>query len=316
MNEYTYQPCGFRVGSFFKRRVFTDEEGTLYLLELDRGVYGGVYIRISTYRFNDEGSVVEAPAPRAEILIDHLKRLEPKELERALREWVLYDLQTPRSHLDALGKTFCGRYLTDTDRELLFRDPHAVHPLIDFDALEGEETLRFLTPPLFPFAIRYLGVTVTEDARLLGPEGRPLTMDEFEKIERRWREALLPSLVAADARLEKIQERLSEMYFRAWAWLEGQPDGEPSDPNATIEVYDSLSGSGIPIERIPFTEVSFTDTEKYRMSFWGHPEVKICNLFYYLYDRLGHRLAEADLGLYLDIEMGLQREVSFRGNGQ
>jgi hypothetical protein len=311
VTEYTYKPCRFRVGSFFNRRVFTDEEGTLYLLELDRSLYGGLKILIGTYRFDESGKLIEVSAPRAEALIEYFKRLESKELERLLQEWIHYELEIPRSHLEALGEKFCRYWIDDTDEELLFHDPRSIHPRIDFDALKREGTLRFLTPPIFPFVIHSLGVTVTEDARLLGPQGRPITIETFEELERRWKDGLLPDLIAADHRLEKIQDRLSESYFRARSWLEAQPDGEPRDPDATIEVCDSLTGSGIPIAYIPFTEVSFTDTEKYRMSFWGHPEVEICNLFYYLYDRLGHRLLDADLELYLDVELRLQQEVAF-----
>jgi hypothetical protein len=59
-----------------------------------------------------------------------------------------------------------------------------------------------------------------------------------------------------------------------------------------------------------YSEVSFTDTEQYSMGYWRFPEFKMCNLFYYMYDRFGLGLLDAELTLFTQVEMLRQTEYT------
>ena len=305
--------CKCRINVYDERIVFADENGLLYLWEADEGLSGGINIYITAFAFNEKGTLEEVDTPRIKLLIEHIKRkektLSKKELRDYLRSIYTYEFEIPNMHWLNLGYRICRWYIKDTDEELIFGYTDAKHATIDFEKLEKEDILHIETPPLFPYEIKEAGVIITEDARLLTQEGEQITAEEFDRRYDAFRRRTLPKLQEKEQELEKIQNRLGENFFLAKHWLEQVENDDECDPLSTIDVYDKISDTGIPIQKIYFSEVSFTDTEKYSFSYWGFPEFKICNLFYYLFERLGYRLLDAKLTLYLDVEMMLQKEV-------
>ncbi len=255
----------------------------------------------------------EVDTPRSKLLIEHIKRkeetLSKEELEDYIWSIYTYEFEIPNLHWLNLGYRLCRYFIKDTDKELIFGDTDAKHATIDFGKLEKEDILHIQTPALFPFEIKETGVIVTEDAKLLTKEGEQITTEEFNRRYDAFRRHILPELQKKERELEKIEKRFGKNYFLAKHWIESVENDDECGPSPTIDAYDATSNIGIPILKIYYTEVSFTDTEKYSFSFWGFPEFKICNLFYYLFERLGYRLLDTKLTLYLDVEMMLQKEV-------
>ena len=310
----TTELCKCRINVHDERIVFADENGLLYLWEADEGLSSGLNIYITTFTFNEKGILEEVNTPRSKLLIEHLKRKEKTLSKNELKDYMwsiyTYEFKVPDLHWLNLGYRLCRWYINDIDEELIFGYADAKHAIIDFEKLEKEDTLHIETPPLFPFEIKEAGVIVTEDARLITKEGEQITTEEFNRRQNAFRRRILPKLQEKERELEKIEKRFGENYFLAKHWIESIENDDKSSPLPTIDTYDAISETGIPICKIFYSEVSFTDTEKYSLSFWGFPEFKVCNLFYYLFERLGHHLLDAKLTLYLDVEMMLQKEVT------
>ena len=310
----TTELCKCRISVHDERIVFTDENGVLYLWEADEGLYSGINIYITAFAFNDKGILEEVDTPRSKLLIEHIKRKEETLSKKALKKYIwsiyTYEFEIPDLHWLNLGYRLCRWYIEDIDKELIFGYKDAKHALIDFEKLEKDDILHIKTPPLFPFEIKEAGVIITEDAKMLTKEGKQITTEEFHKRYDAFRQDILPKLEEKERELEKIEKRLGENYFLAKQWMEGLENNDETSPTPTVDVYDKISDTGIPIHKIYYSEGSFTDTEKYSLSFWGFPKFKVCNLFYYLFERLGDHLLDAELTLYLDVEMMLQKKVT------
>ena len=223
MSFETTELCKCRIRTWEDRIVMTDEEGILYLWEVDEGLYSGINIYITTFAFNEEGKVMEVDTPRAKQLIDYISRKEKTLSKRALKAYIwdifTYDLEVPDLHWLNLGSRLCRWYIQDIDNKLIYGYPDAKHPVIDFERLEKEDQLHIKTPPLFPFEIKEAEVTITEDAKLLTPEGREITVEEFFQRYDAFRERTLPKLQEKEKELEAIQEKLAKNYFLTETWL-------------------------------------------------------------------------------------------------
>jgi hypothetical protein len=175
MLQHTFELCNCHPHALYNRRVLTDTEGILYLLEADNDVHGGTSLTIDSFCF--EGTKVkEIDTPRTALLEKYFKEkaslLSNKELSAYLTQILDAELEIPALHKDKFGEQFSYRYLKDTDDELIYQNPHAKHLIIDFEHLEQTGELKIITPPLFPFVIENLDITVTEDARLIDVSGK------------------------------------------------------------------------------------------------------------------------------------------------
>jgi hypothetical protein len=291
--------------------VLADAEGILYLLEADDDICGGASLTINSFCF--EGTKVkEIDTPRTALLEKHFKEkassLSNKELSAYLTQILDAELEIPALHKDKFGEQFSHLYLTDTDDELIYQNPHAKHLIIDFEHLEHTGELKLITPPLFPFVIENLNTTVTEDARLIDASGKEIDIETLDAHHTAYRRSRLPKILEIDKMYDKIEQEYKEDFFSMKHSIPPNRHGKPAAYNLVVVVYDEVSQSGNPIHEIYFAEGIFKDETRYSLAFLGFPEIEVSNLFYYMYDRFGFGLLDAELTLFTQVEMLRQTE--------
>jgi hypothetical protein len=199
-------------------------------------------------------------------------------------------------------------FITDTDDELIFQNPNAKHCILDFEQFEDTGEFKIETPLLFPFVIEKLDITVTEDARLIDAFGKEIDMETFDARYDSYRANLLPKLRAKEQAYAKIEDDFKRLYYLTKDFILQNGMDESSIETISIDVYDSVSQAGVPVLTVYYSEVSFTDTLQYSLSYWGFPEFKMCNLLYYMLERFDERVIETEFTFYPNVELLVQLE--------
>jgi hypothetical protein len=166
------------------------------------------------------------------------------------------------------------------------------------------------TPPLFPFVIENLDITVTEDARLIDASGKEIDIETLDARYYAYRKSRLPEILEIDKMYDKIEQEYKEDFFSMKQSIPPNRHGKPASHNLVVVVYDEVSQSGTPIHEIYFEEGIFKDEMRYSLAFLGFPEIEVSNLFYYMYDRFGFGLLDLKLTLYTEVEMLRQTEYT------
>jgi hypothetical protein len=310
MLEYTLDLCGCHKKPFNTRSVLTDEEGTLYLFEYEKS-FSAVALTISTHRF-ENGKVVTIENPRTTKLMTHIKQMRQYKRGAEIQAFInpLFDteFEIPALHKEKLGDWFCNVFLTDTDEELIYQKPNAMHPILDFNHFERTGEFKIKTPPLFPFVIEKLDITVTEDAKLFNASGKEIDRETFDTLYDSYRASLLPKLREKEQAYAKIEADLKRLYYLTKDFALKNGMDESSIETISIDVYDSISQAGVPVLTVYYSEVSFTDTQQYSLGYWGFPEFKMCNLLYYMLERFDERVIETEFTFYPNVELLVQLE--------
>jgi hypothetical protein len=218
------------------------------------------------------------------------------------------EFELPLLHKEKFGDWFCNVFLTDTDKELIYQKPHAKHLILDFNHFERTGEIKIDTPPLFPFLIESMDITVTEDARLFSADGVEVDKETFDARYDTYRKSMLPRLRGKEQAYAKIEADLKRLYFLTKDFVLKNGMDENDIGTVSIDVYDPVSEAGIPSLVAYYSEASFTDTEQYSMGYWGFPEFKMCNLFYYMFERFGVEILETEFTFYPEVELLVQSE--------
>jgi hypothetical protein len=123
-----------------------------------------------------------------------------------------------------------------------------------------------------------------------------------------YRSSRLPEILEIDKMYDKIEEEFKADYFSMKHSIPKNRHGKVATRTLTVVVYDAVSQSGNPIHEIYFAEGIFTDPMRYSLAFMGFPDVEISNLFYYMHDRFGLGMLDAEFTLYTQVEILRQTE--------
>jgi len=165
-----------------RRYVFVDEEGIYYVWQFWFSEFGA-NLEITPFILEDE-KFVETQTDKAEELIEYLKHRLLNKTELEIREFCKYltflELNIPKTIEEKFGERFCN-FLHDRDKKFIYQDPNAKHWIIDFEKIKNNDPDFLKEPPLLPFTITELGVTLTKEEELL-KDGKKINVDKFWKI--------------------------------------------------------------------------------------------------------------------------------------
>jgi hypothetical protein len=285
----------------------TDPSGILYLFSYDEDE-----VFIETFRYDEAGKLQPAETPIAErlqALIDtKMRSLGDEAFWDHLNRLCKDEFDVPLRHLRRFGQRFCDRWIRDPDPRLLRQDPQAPHAILDVEALEREGELRTRTPRLFPFRIEKLGVVITEDARLLDAQGHEIDLAGFEALHEAYRRSIEPLIIEREKEFAVIERQLLADVDRIEAWVESMQLDRPWN-TLEIHAYDLVTQSEVPITTIYYTPEILRDPERYTFPFPTR-HIPVCNLFWYLYLKLGSEILEVPLRFSTVIELFIERNFT------
>jgi len=215
--------CTFEYDFMKKRYVFVDKDGFYYLWQLDFSEYE-LTIDITALRQKDD-DFITVDSPRVEMLILYLKEiLEIKNSTFVAKFFDAindFEFQVEEKYIATFGEKFCNVFLVEGDREFLYRNKYAKHPIIDFEKIKKRELLFFIQPKLLPFYISEVGVQVTKKAKLL-KDSKEIDIETFWTIYDEYKFTLIKEIKQKDKKFLQIEKELKNCYKQTLKQLESE----------------------------------------------------------------------------------------------
>ena len=276
---------------FEKSFIFVNNEN-YYIIYFDES---NVYI--DAYKFKNN-KLIEIKVDN--ILFEYFKfyeKLSWKDKRNYI--WNLEDKLTFNIPKNIFSNKFCDKFLVDLDPHFLYKDKHAKHFILDFEAIKNKKELFFKEPKLFPFYISYLDVMIDENYKIY-KNNQEISESEVFKLDEEYIQNLIPLIIKKDKIFLAITHNLKKNYYYQKDFLDLQ---KISDYNLDIEVTIFDITGNILFDNF-YNSNSFKN-DLGNLKFYGI-DMFICRLLWMIIDKFGIRIVTTKLNLWSEVKCDLQ----------